>query len=113
MSSYSKSQQFYHSLPCSRPVSKPSIEKCKALTNIPCKLVPSSIGLLQCLGHAGAMIMSNNIILIHTKTLGHLDLKLVEGKASKAADSQVQREYDKQMVSFVFSLRRRLEFTCP
>ena len=49
--------------------------------------VPSkknSLGPLQCLGHAGAMKISNDIFMIHTfpKNPGHLDLKLVEGKRS-------------------------------
>ena len=49
--------------------------------------VPSkknSLGPLQCPGHAGAMRISNDIFLIHTfpKNLGHLGLKLVEGKRS-------------------------------
>ena len=41
----------------------------------------NSIGPLQCLGNAGAMIVSNDVFLIHRfpRNLGQ-DLKLAEGK---------------------------------
>jgi len=44
----------------------------------------NSLGPLQCLGHEGAMRISDDIFLIHRfpKSLGHQDLKLVEGKRS-------------------------------
>ena len=43
-----------------------------------------ALGPLQCLGHEGAMRISDDIFLIHRfpKSLGHQDLKLVEGKRS-------------------------------
>ena len=48
---------------------------------LPPKAKLNSLGPLQCLGHAGAMIVSNNVFLIH-RSSGNLgqDLKLAEGK---------------------------------
>ena len=84
-SSYNRSQQFY-------PFLFQDLFQNQAWGNATTNTfapscVPSkkhSLGPLQCLGHTGAMRMSNDIFLIHTfpKNPGHMDLKLVEGKRS-------------------------------